>query len=332
MIKKIWKSMAIASMALLLASNAQAAINWKIAHNKAENTPVGIAAQKYADKVREVTNGEVNITVYPNAQLGDWSIICERVSMGVIEMGFVPQNSQSDKRVSIYYFPGLFTDLDHMKRNMTNNAEFRQELDKLLEKQNMKTLAQWPAFFGGASFKIKPKNWENIEAPKGLKVRTAKDPTLLAIADLMGFLPTPMPSTESYTALQTGVIDGVFGPGAEGHYNWFRDVIKYYAPIQDHMEIFSLVVNDQAWAQLDENLQAKLTQVAMKMEEERYATFYADEDSWLKKIEDAGIEILPFSEKDVQKLAALAREKTWPDLAKKIDPEYINFILGTLKP
>ena len=69
------------------------------------------------------------------------------------------------------------------------------------------------------------------------------------LADSTGYLGTPLPFSEAFTAVQTGVVDGVIGSGAEGYYSSFRDVTKYYIP---HQYPFRGVVPDHERGPLQE--------------------------------------------------------------------------------
>ncbi|MEI8598191.1 hypothetical protein P4S64_13260 [Vibrio sp. M60_M31a] len=45
--------------------------------------------------------------------------------------------------------------------------------------------------------------------------------------------------------MQTGVVDGVIGSGAEGYYASFRDVTKTYIPLNTHFELWYLLINSE---------------------------------------------------------------------------------------
>ncbi|MDZ7811262.1 MAG: hypothetical protein U5L11_16025 [Arhodomonas sp.] len=65
---------------------------------------------------------------------------------------------------------------------------------------------------------------------KGIKVRVPGIKSFQLTGEALGYIPSPIPFSEAFTAIQTGVVDGVIGSGAEGYYQSFRDVTKAYYP------------------------------------------------------------------------------------------------------
>ena len=62
-LKKALLAAAVATLAL----GAQAAVTLKLSHNQSKDIPVHKAMQAFADKVKEYTNGEVKIRIYPTS-------------------------------------------------------------------------------------------------------------------------------------------------------------------------------------------------------------------------------------------------------------------------
>ena len=77
-------------LAMLIVLGAAAAcaepMTLKLAHYAAVDHPGGIAAQQFADKVKERTNGEITIEVYPNNELGAPDEMLEQNILGAVDM------------------------------------------------------------------------------------------------------------------------------------------------------------------------------------------------------------------------------------------------------
>lgn len=80
----------VAAVSMLAAAPvyAQAKYNFKLAHVITAGTPIDVAANRFADLVKERTKGEVEIKVFPASQLGAERAIIEGVQLGTIEMSF----------------------------------------------------------------------------------------------------------------------------------------------------------------------------------------------------------------------------------------------------
>ncbi len=76
--------------------------------------------------------------------------------------------------------------------------------------------------------------------------------------EALGYIPSPIPFSEAFTAVQTGVVDGVIGSGAEGYYASFRDVTKTYIPANTHFEVWYMIISNESLAELSDEDQAAL--------------------------------------------------------------------------
>lgn len=326
MLKRFLFMLLIMGTALSGITVAQAQM-WKMGHIRPVNTPEDKAANSLAKRVGELTNGEIDIRVFPASSLGDWSVVQQRISMGAVEMALQPQDTQVDKRLSLMFFPYLFNNLEQVRKNMAHDAPFRKEMEKLFIEQNIYPLAFWPSFFGGIGLKDLPENWDKPGENKGMKIRVPSDPAFSKNAQKMGYMVTPIPFSDAFTAMQTGIVDGVIGTGAVGYYSNFRDLIKYYLPINDHLEIYVVMVNLDLWNELDDATKAKVAQAANEMELERYDSFAKDEEIYLTKLKNHGVEIVDVKPEVIEAFAEVASKECWPELAKMIDKEYIERVL-----
>lgn len=308
----------------------QAAQNWKLGHTFPQDSLEGQAIQDFSDKVEQLSNGEIKIRIFPAMQLGDWTVMQQHVSMGVLEMAIQPPSSQAEKRISILYFPYLFKNVEMLRKNLDRNSQFRQDLDELFISQNIQAISYIPLFFGGIGTKKLPENWNVTGAPKGLKLRVPNDPSFILHAESMGYLPMPVPMSDTYMALQTGMVDGVLGFGANGNYVNYRDLIKYYIPLRDFAQLWPVMINLQLWRKLTVEQKDILVRAALELEERRYRDFVAQDAEYRRKLQEAGIQVLEVSPETINLFAEEAREKCWPALSEKIDSQWVGKALNAI--
>lgn len=320
----------VCMLGLSCAPEARAAKVWKLGHTLPKGTPEDKAIQDFASRVDELSGGAIKIKVFPAMQLGDWTVMQQRVSMGGLEMATQPASSQADKRISFLYFPYLFKNVEMLRKNFAKDAPFRKDVDALFLGQNIYPIAYVPLFFGGVATKEMPREWDVPGAPKGVKLRVPNDPAFALHAETMGYQPTPIPMSDTFTALQTGIVDGVLGFGAVGVYGNYRDLVKYYIPLNDFIQLWPVMINLQLWQGLSEEQKAILTKAAEELEARRYADFAAIAADYVAKLQGAGVKVVDVSPAVIDAFAAAAREKCWPVLAEKIDAEWINKALKAI--
>jgi TRAP-type C4-dicarboxylate transport system substrate-binding protein len=124
-----------------------------------------------------------------------------------------------------------------------------------------------------------------------MKIRSMQSPVYLDTFKAMGMLPTPMPSSELYTSLQTGVVDaGENDPASVVSWGWI-DVIKYYSLDEHSLTACVLVMNKKRFDSFSPDIQKAIREAGKKAE--NYQLDYI-EKAWadsLKKIEAKGVKV-----------------------------------------
>lgn len=309
------------TLALLIAGQAQAA-DWKLGHVRPQGAAIDVDLNWFADQVKAATDGKIAPKIYPASALGDYTVVQERVGVGAVEMACQPAASAADKRFQILYFPYLVKDYAQAKKNFSGDTPLRKEIAALYEKQGISVLAAWPVYFGGISLNKEPKAPGDPDVAQGLKVRVPPMKTFQLLAENTGYMATPLPFSEVFTAVQTGVVDGIIGSGAEGYYASFRDVTKYYLPTNTHFEVWYLIINSELLAELDDATRAKVMDVAKQFEDRRWETAESDQKMNEKKLEDNGAKIVAVTPEQIARTAAIASEKVWPEILNDVGADW----------
>jgi tripartite ATP-independent transporter DctP family solute receptor len=172
--------------------------------------PLDLGAKRFSQLFQEATNGAIIIDTYPQAQLGNERDLIEGVSLGSIDFCHV---SGALTNFSSAY---LTFDLPYMVKNTPEGLKKayavldgpigQEVLDSLLSK-DIKGLAFWYA-----GFRNMLNSRKDVRTPadiKGLKIRTMENELHLAFYNSVGAVPVAIASSEAFTALQQGVIDGM---------------------------------------------------------------------------------------------------------------------------
>ena len=265
----------------------------KLSHYRAEGSVADVDINKFADEVN-AADDSLEVWVYPAAQLGDYTTVQELVSIGDVEMQFATLGTSVDKYLGITSAPYICSNWDDAYKIFNRDSEFTATIADHLADQNIKLLSVYPLYFGGA---IMNKEVDDPASMKnqGIKVRcqTMKGPEL--VTTMLGYIATPMALNDCFTSLQTGVIDGMIGSGAEGYYSSYRDVAKYYLPYNDHFEVWYLYINMDKWNEMSKKQQEVLQTAANHLEDERWKEAPTQTEEYEQKLEDYGVQIINFT-------------------------------------
>ena len=213
------RARAVAVLAILGAALAVGAVPANIraaefdlveAHTTTQDHPYTLGMIRFAQLVRERSQGRVTIRIHHSRQLGDERQVVEGLQLGTVHLtvtstgplgGFVPEMNVLD-------LPFLFRDATHAYKVLDGEIG-RSLLDKF-EAVGIKGLAFWENGFRHITTGKKA-----IEHPadlKGLKIRVMENRVHQAAFRQLGADATPMAWGEVFTSLQQGLLDAQENP------------------------------------------------------------------------------------------------------------------------
>ena len=285
--------------------------------------------QQVADEVKEKTDGRIVIEVYPANQLGDYTVVQEKIGIGSVEMGIMSAATNVDKKLLAYTLQYVVPNYELAKKNYASGTPFADYVAKLYEKQNIKVLAYWPVYFGGIGLLKEPAEPLNPTSPKNLKVRVPTMKTWEALADAFGYMATPLPFAEFFTAAQTGIVDGIFGGGAENYYVSFQDLMKCYIAANTHFECWPFTINLELYESLSEADRKLLDEKARELEERRWVKAVTDQDHYVDLMEQAGTVVYRPTDEQLKEFARIGREVSWGEFKKVVGDKVYDEIVST---
>ncbi|WP_117235582.1 TRAP transporter substrate-binding protein [Vibrio maerlii] len=238
---------------------ASAATTLKLSHNQDRNHPVHKSMQYMADQVKEYTDGEVRIRIYPNGQLGT-----QRESMELLQNGalHIAKSNASEMEsfepaYGAFNIPYIFRDRDHYYRAMTGEVG-----EKILAASYDKGFVGLTYYDAGSRSFYANKEITSPEDLKGLKIRVQPSPTAVEMIKLMGGAPTPLSYGELYTALQQGVVDGAENNPTALTNSRHGEVSKVFSQDEHTMIPDVLVISSKVWDDLGDEYQQALKKAA----------------------------------------------------------------------
>src|SRR4030043_308921 len=223
---------------MILAMPAFAARALKYATIHEPSHPVGYTAEFFASRVKQLTNGEVEVQVYHSRQLGDARDNVENIRNGTIAFTTlsVSNLSQVLPVLDVWSLPFIFKSDDHYwyVLNHPKSWEFMKQLDP----KGIKTIT-W--ITSGARNFFSKKPIRSVADLKGLKIRVMASPVMITTIKALGGSGVPTAWGELYTALQTGVVDGAENNHPSLISMKFYEVTKYYT-LDEHMRIPDLTI------------------------------------------------------------------------------------------
>lgn len=263
----------------------------KVSNGAGETSP-GVKAQLsvFAPMVENNSKGNIGVEVYSGAQLGDDTTATEMVVAGQLEInntstaplvGYVPE-------LGIFDIPFLFADEAEADKILA--SEVGDYLNAKLADKGIINLA-WNEN-GFRELTNSKHAVATVADVAGLKIRTMENKFHQELWNSLGATATPMSSSELYTALEQGTVDGEENPVANFYSYQFQEVQKYITMSNHIYSPFLFDMSKKIWDTYDADTQAILTEAAKAFgEEEKKINRQAAADNLQSCIDDYGMEV-----------------------------------------
>lgn len=231
----------------------------KLGHSQVTASPVHEGALYFAKLVAEKTDGRVSIEVYPSAQLGAERDLIESAGMGAVEMGLSVGSvcAQFQPGVDVICLPFLFETKEDVYSIL--DGDVGKQIFSVMENSNVTVLSHFENGFRqlGTNREI-----QSIDDLKGLKLRTPEGDIYVQTWGALGVNVTSTPWNETFTALQTGVVDGEEAPLAIFSSAGFGEVTKHFAYINYMYDPLVLYVSSSWLSSLPDDLRTAVEEAA----------------------------------------------------------------------
>jgi tripartite ATP-independent transporter DctP family solute receptor len=300
-----------------------AAIDLKLGHAINEKDVFHEAALKFEELVEARANGEVTVTVYPNAKLGDERNLLESLKMGTVDMGIITGGPVINFLPSfgVLDLPFLFSTPEHAYKVL--DGPIGQGFFAEMEKLGWKGLAYGERGFRNLTNSVRPV--EKPEDIKGLKVRVMQNPIYIDSFTALGANAVPMAWTEALTALQQGTIDGQENPlNVIAAYN-INDSNKYLSITRHAYAPNVILMSMRTWNKLTPEQQRIVSESALEAAKYNRTIDNEMEAEWFQSLKDKGMQV---SEPDLS-LFRNAVKSVYEKYEQEYGKDLIQSILDT---
>jgi tripartite ATP-independent transporter DctP family solute receptor len=249
---------------------------------------VAESANEFARRVNEQLSGRVQVNVFGSSQLGSDEVLLQKLKLGTVDLA-LPSTIMSTvvDEFGLFEMPYLVEDREHMKR--IEDALFWSHLAPLSEAKGYRVLAVWEN-----GFRHITNNDHPITTPadlRGIKLRTPKGRWRVKMFQAYGANPTPMPLSEVFVALQTGVMDGQENPLSMIYSTKFQEVQKYLSLSQHVYTPAYLLAGARKWSNLPEDIRQTLETIARETQEFVHRRGNEIDEELIEKLKAADMEI-----------------------------------------
>lgn len=283
----------LSATAILLGSiglPAMAQTTIRVAHHVPETSEQHTAATRFAALVEERSNGALKVEVLPAGQMGGQREIIESVQLGTIEMGYGESGLYANymPAFGVLTLPYLYDGPEHWRAVVL--GDIGKGLTEQLEAQTGLVVMNWIQAGYRDTYTVDKK----ITSPadfEGLKIRVPESPVFVETFAELGAQPTPIPSPEIYTAMQTGVVSAMEGTPEVGYIQRMYEVSGHLNKTRHIFFDGSFVASRSFLDSLSEEERRIVTDAWLEVAQMQRDEWPDRQGEWFEKLAAEGIEI-----------------------------------------
>lgn len=276
-------------------------VNLKLAHTQSTEHPVHKSMERFAELVKEKSNGTVTVEIFANGVLGDERKYIESLQTGLLDMAKVSVNSMEnfEELYKIFSIPYAFVDMEHGRKFM-NSEKMEDFYLSTIETLDIRGLTWYDA--GCRNYYTRDKAILKPEDLQGLIMRVQSSQNQIKTIEAMGGSGTPVDWGELYTAIQQGVVDGADNGIVAFADNNLCEVAKHFSFTQHLLSPDILLIKNSVFENLSAEQQAAIKEAAVESTAFHDEIWGEAEKMAIEKSEAAGTtvyypDLAPFREK-----------------------------------
>ncbi len=268
---------------------------------------------------REVEKAGVGVTmqVYPGKSLFKPKQQWDAMVKGQLDVSAFPLDYASGKhpQFSSTLMPGLVKNHDHAKR--LNDSDFMADIKKIIDDAGVVVISD--AWLAGG-FASKKECILDPEDAKGQVLRAA-GPAFEQMLVAAGASINAMPSSEIYTGLQTGVLDGAnTSSGSFVSYRIYEQVSCLTEPGANALWFMyePILMSKKTWNKLDDKQKDAFMAAGQVAEDYFFDAAKGLDQKLVDAYKGAGVEVVGMSAEQHAKWVAIAKESSYKNFAEKV--------------
>lgn len=282
------------------------------------------SVERFDEVLNELTDGAVDINLFANSALGNQESSLEALQTGLLGMATVETPITSVvPELGATALPYIFSGREHVATAL--DGEAGEMIEAMLLEQGLRPVAFLEGGFRQITNNVRP-----IVTPadlEGVKMRTPGSALRIKIFNTYGANASPLPFSELYSALQTGVFDGQENPVIWAQTQRFYEVQDYLSLTNHLYTITYLLISENEFQDLTEEQQQAMMEAGDAAEAYSVKLGTQADQEIVAFLEEQGMQV---NEADIQAFTD-ASKPIWSDWASEQDPEaqqLIGLIVG----
>lgn len=282
------------------------------------------SAEAIKAEVEEKTGGRIKINIYPASTLGDFEQVYGELMRGSVDMAHISSPDRYDARCNASLIPYITYSYDNLEETFGPDTFIHNQLKEAHAAQGVTFFGVYCEGFTGVGIKDPVQNANTSNTDKGRLIRCVGFDAVKQSIERLGFRSSTIPYSDTFAAIQTGVVEGWVGGPPNLNYLTFRDVIKHYYQYNFFHEATHMMMSTKTFDKLTPEDQETVRNAFSKQAVASYSVVKDEDEKYRGMLRDHGIEVIEFTNDELKAMAEDIRENAWPKVEDKFGKEFMD--------
>ena len=296
-------------------------------NTSAEDDQYQYFAMVFANKIKELSKGEIAIDIVTDSVLGGERDMMEGMKLGTIDMALITNFSLGSFSTEweIFDLPYIFQDREEAYSILDNEKIMGPMEKRLYDQWSVKVLSYGDGGFRHTMNNVRPIN--KAEDMKGMRLRLPETAIYVDAFKAMNANPTTLAFSETFTAVEQGTVDGLELPISSFHSTGYGEICDYLSLTGHFYSPYQMDVSSFVWENLTKEEQGWFEEAAKEAMEKERVFVQEKEEEFLAQMADNGLKI-----NEVEDKGSLAKAATaiYEDYRDEIGSDLLDNVLGEL--
>lgn len=290
----------------------------KLAHISSHAGPIGVGGDRFAENLKQVSDGKMTVEIFPKASLGGAREIWAQMQAGNIDMQVIDLPAitilKPARPMNVAVLPYMFESQEHF-RKFAESELLTEMTDDIREKTGIRYLGimqdRAPRNISTTGKVVK-----SVEDLAGLKINIPGAPMFVKLFKSWKTIPTRIPYSDLFMALKSGMTEaqdiGIITLAISSH----NEVIKSVTPINWNHSGVAAWITESRWKQLSDQQREWVSEAATISESDSKVVYQQNMEEAHRILTDKGI---VFQQVDIDSFKASSKDfhkqfkDVWPE-------------------
>lgn len=319
----------ILAAALMTTAIPASAVEYRVAVGDGAGGTQEALGLAFAEALAELSDDEMTARLFLNGQLGDEQDTVTAAATGTLDFSIVAINNITpfSPSVGTLTLPYVILSQDDAE-TVTQGPVGEQMIEQTIEDAGVRIIG-----WGYSGFRVLSNSRRPVASVadlRGLVIRVPSNEIMIETYKSWGINPTPMAWTETFAALQQGVVDGQDNPYMTIYAMKFDEVQNHITNLRYLFSIEPLIVSEATFQNFTPEQQEIVLEAGRRATEHSSAFLREEEGKIRDELVERGMEITD-PENDEAEFIELASSHVWPRFYDQIGGvEVLNEVLTSL--